>query len=128
MAAQFHAKKPDKHIFTAVATLVAVPTLTLASPPELLSTLHYLVSQLLRLATPRPLDCPLVSVLPLRGAFIRIRAKPLSEYRQLTTMSTITEDQSSIAIVSKIIAGSSDMGMSFGTSTTSVAFGFIHDL
>lgn len=76
------------------------------------------MSQPLTLATPRPLDCPLVSVLPLRGAFIRIRAKPLSEYRQLTTMSTITEDQSSIATVSKIIAGTSDMGMSFSTATT----------
>lgn len=53
-AAQFHAKKPDKHIFTVVATLVAVPTLTFSSPHKLLSSLHYLVSQLLRLATPRP--------------------------------------------------------------------------
>jgi hypothetical protein len=33
-------------------------------------------------------------------------------------MSTITEDQSSIATVSKIIAATSDMGMSSGTTTT----------
>jgi len=36
-------------------------------------------------------------------------------------MSTVTEDQSSIATVSKIIAGTSDMGMSLRTTTTSVA-------